>query len=137
MRQDEGDKIAIVTRRGHGDFFRCLGRAALFLLVTLIAAAPASGQTFETKGLQPLSPYGVFSTFSAESLRQNKVGLALGIERSVEPTFWRTIAQLAYGLHDRFEINVTLPYVTDWEHNVDGFEDAYFGVKHRILDEGK
>jgi len=91
---------------------------------------------FDVKGTQPLSPYGIFSTFSAESLKQNKVGIGLTFEKSKEPDFYRTLFQLAYGLHDKFEINVTLPYVADWEHKMDGFEDASLSVKHRILDDG-
>ena len=91
---------------------------------------------FDVKGIQPLSPYGIFSTFSAESLKQNKVGFGLTFEKSKEPDFYRTLFQLAYGLHDKFEINITLPYVADWEENMDGFEDASFAVKHRIVDDG-
>ncbi len=91
---------------------------------------------FDVKGLQPLPPYGVFSTFSAESLKQNKVGLGLGFEKSYGPNFNRTIFQFAYGLHDRFELNMTLPYVLGWQNRVDGFEDVSFGIKHRIMDEG-
>jgi hypothetical protein len=96
-----------------------------------------SAHAFDVKGLQPLSPYGVFSTFSAESLKQNKVGFGLSVEKSYDPNFYRTIFQLAYGLHDKFEFNVTLPYVTEWENRVDGFEDVSLGVKHRVIDEGE
>ncbi|MEW5744118.1 MAG: hypothetical protein AB1805_01580 [Nitrospirota bacterium] len=103
----------------------------LLLLLSFTAA-----EAFEVKGLQPLPPFGVFSTFSAESLRQNKVGLGITVERSNDPDFYRTIAHLAYGLHDRLEFNFTLPYITDWEDRVDGFEDAQFGIKHRVMDEG-
>jgi hypothetical protein len=97
----------------------------------------SSANAFDVKGLQPLPPYGVFSTFSAESLKQNKVGFGLSVEKSYDPNFYRTIFQLAYGLHDKFEFNVTLPYVAEWENRVDGFEDVSFGVKHRVMDEGK
>ena len=117
---------------------RCLGLLTLVLSLSLvIAVSRASAQTFETTGLQPLPPYGVFSTFSAESLKQNRVGLGLSLGRSVEPNFYRTVLQFAYGLHDRFEVLMTLPYVWDWQGDVDGFEDVTFGIKHRILDEDK
>jgi len=117
---------------------RCLGLLTLVLSLSLvIAVSRASAQTFETTGLQPLPPYGVFSTFSAESLKQNRVGLGLSLGRSVEPNFYRTVLQFAYGLHDRFEVLMTLPYVWDWQGDVEGFEDVTFGIKHRILDEDK
>ncbi|MBI5212439.1 MAG: hypothetical protein HY957_03585 [Nitrospirae bacterium] len=105
-----------------------------FLLYLMLFAA--SADAFDVKGLQPLPPYGVFSTFSAESLKQNKVGLGLGIEKSNDPDFYRTIFNFAYGIHDKFEFNITLPYVTEWENRVDGFEDLSLGFKHRVIDEG-
>src|SRR5208337_4189860 len=105
-------------------------------IVLLILIIPVkSGFAFDTEGLRPLAPYGVFSTFSAESLQQNTVGISLGFERSAKPDFYRTTLQLAYGLHDRFEINMTLPYIDNYNH-INGFEDANFGIKHRVLDEG-
>jgi len=107
------------------------------LLLTAHFLLPTYANAFDVKGLQPLSPYGVFSTFSAESLKQNKVGFGLSVERSNDPDFYRTIFQLAYGLHDKFEFDVTLPYVTGWENRVDGFEDVSLGLKHRVIDEGE
>ncbi|MBI3592223.1 MAG: hypothetical protein HY099_01860 [Nitrospirae bacterium] len=108
-----------------------------WLLPIILIITSTSVEAFDIKGLQPLSPYGVFSTFSAESLKQNKIGLGVGLEKSKDPDFYRTIFQLAYGLHDRFELNVTLPHISEWENRLDGFEDISFGVKHRILDEGQ
>ncbi len=104
------------------------------ILLCFILLADASA--FDVKGLQPLPPYGVFSTFSAESLKQNKLGFGLSVEKSNDPDFYRTIFQLAYGLHDKFEFNVTLPYVAEWNGKIDGFEDVSLGIKHRIMDEG-
>jgi hypothetical protein len=104
---------------------------SLFSVLCLLPSAHA----FDIKGLQPLPPYGVFSTFSAESLKQNKVGIGLSFERSGDPDFYRTVFQFAYGLHNKFEFNATLPYVIDWHDRIDGFEDLSLGIKHRIIDE--
>ena len=59
----------------------------------------SAGQSyaFDIKGLQPLAPYGVYSTFSAESLRKGHP-FAIGIERSNQPNYNRFIAQFAYGI---------------------------------------
>ena len=97
----------------------------------------SSAEAFEIKGLQPLSPYGVFSTFSAESLKQNEMGLGLTIEKSSGPDFHRSVFHFAYGLHDKLEFNITLPYITEWLGKIDGFEDLNLGIKHRIMDETK
>ncbi|MGD0282998.1 MAG: hypothetical protein ABSB95_11620 [Dissulfurispiraceae bacterium] len=107
-------------------------------IILIISMMPISSAfAFDVEGLRPLPPYGVFSTFSTESLQQNTVGICLGFERSADPNFYRATAQLAYGIHDRFEIDVTLPYDFNLENHVPGLEDANFGVKHRILDEGQ
>jgi hypothetical protein len=108
--------------------------AALCFAAALLLYCSSHAHAFDVKGLQPLPPYGVFSTFSAESLKQNKVGFALGIERSGSPNFYRTNFNFAYGLHDRVEFNMSLPYVSGW-NNIDGFEDMNFGIKHRLVDE--
>ncbi len=94
-----------------------------------------SANAFDIKGIQPLAPYGVFSTFSAESLKQNQMGFSLNMEKSVDPDFYRAYLNFAYGLHDKFEFNFTLPYVFEWEDSIDGFEDFSMAVKHRLLDE--
>ncbi len=107
-------------------------------IILIISMMPISSAfAFDVEGLRPLPPYGVFSTFSTESLQQNTVGICLGFERSVNPNFYRTTAQIAYGIHDRFEIDMTLPYDFNWGNRVSGLEDANFGVKHRVLDEGQ
>ncbi len=106
---------------------------AIFLLLFFPALAFAG---FDMKGLQPLPPFGVFSTLSAESLKRNEIGMGLGIEKSAEPNFSRTYLQIAYGLHNRLEFNITLPYIFNF-HNGSGFEDFTMGVKHRLRGESK
>lgn len=108
-----------------------------FLFFACFFLLSAYSWAFDIKGLQPLSPYGVFSTFSAESLKHNKVGIGIGFERSGEPDFYRAIFQLAYGLHDKLEFNATIPYVAEREGSIEGLEDMSFGIKHRIMDEGR
>ncbi|MBZ0157902.1 MAG: hypothetical protein K8I29_17025 [Alphaproteobacteria bacterium] len=110
---------------------------ALSLLAFLFCILPpALAAAFDVKGLQPLSPYGVFSAFSAESLPRNKIGFGLGFEKSSEPKIKRFIFQTAYGLTDAVELNATLPYVMEWEDSLEGFEDANLGIKYRFLEEG-
>lgn len=91
---------------------------------------------FDLKGVQPLAPYGVFSTFSAESLKKGTSGLSIEMEKSVQPDFNRLTAHLAYGISDSLELDVTMPYVTQ-EYTTNGFEDIALGLKHRFFDEGK
>ena len=102
-------------------------------LLLSIFLSPA--EAFDIKGLQPVPPYGVFSTFSAESLKQNQVGVSLELERSVHPDFYRTTLKGSYGLHDSFEVLFSVPYVSINRDGSDGLEDVSFGVKHRLLDE--
>ncbi len=92
---------------------------------------------FDIKGLQPVDPYGVFSSFSAQSLAKGKAAFSTGAEMSVSPDFYRFVFKSAYGITDNVELNVTIPYVLGGAGTPDGFEDASFGIKHRFFEEGK
>ncbi|HMK61382.1 MAG TPA: hypothetical protein VK452_09615 [Dissulfurispiraceae bacterium] len=106
-----------------------------FFILSLSALLANTVQAFDIKGLQPVPPYGVFSTFSAESLKQNQIGAGIEMERSIDPDFYRASLKGAYGLHDKFEILFTLPYIFANKDTGDGIEDVSLGVKHRLLDE--
>ncbi|MCL5024234.1 MAG: YjbH domain-containing protein [Nitrospirae bacterium] len=106
----------------------------LFLAVTAHAGYAAG---FDLKGLQPLAPYGVFSTFGAESLKQGRFGIQLGFEKSRQPDYYRFTNQFAYGITDNIEFDLTLPYVLNENRSGDGFEDLSLGIKHRFFEEGK
>lgn len=109
----------------------------LFLLVLfhLLLLVPAEG--YDLKGIQPLSPYGVFSTFSAASFPKGKSGMSFGFERSRQPDYYRYTGQFGHGILDNLELDITLSYVSDWGSSRDGFEDLAIGIKHRFIDEGK
>ncbi|MDP3259974.1 MAG: hypothetical protein Q8M34_05240 [Thermodesulfovibrionales bacterium] len=92
---------------------------------------------FDIKGLQPVAPYGVFSTFSADSLKKGNYAFGAGVEKSAEPDFFRYLFQYAHGINDRIEFMATVPYVDRWENVKSGFEDIALGVKHRFVDEAK
>ncbi len=108
----------------------------LWIVLVILLKTVASVSAFEVEGLQPLAPYGEFSTFSADSLEHNHVGIGEQFEKVVKPNFYRATTEIAYGLHDRFEIDMTFPYVFNYEKKIDGPEDVNFGIRHRVLDEG-
>lgn len=87
-------------------------------------------------GAQPLAPYGVFSTFSTESMQRGTSALALGFERSRHPDFYRYTTQLGYGISDSVEIGITIPFHNE-QHAGTGFEDFAVVLKHRFFEEGK
>lgn len=107
-----------------------------FFLFAVVLSLTDYAHGFDLKGLQPLAPDGVFSTFSAASLKQGATAAALGMEKSENPGFYRLTAQFAYGLSDKVELIATVPYIAGWQGFSDGFEDMALGVKHRFLDEG-
>lgn len=109
----------------------------LFLVFVASLFLINNSYAFEVEGIRPLAPFGVFSTFSAESLGKGRAGVAIGFERSKHPDFYRFTNQFAYGITDRIELDITVPYVLSWQNSVDGFEDIAFGLKHRFFDEGK
>src|SRR5512135_878603 len=102
-------------------------KSVCFLMLGLSFLFTRNVEAFDIKGLQPVPPYGVFSTFSAESLKQNQVGVSIELERSDGPDFYRTTLKGAYGLHDRFEVMFSLPYVSGNKTGEDGIEDISFG----------
>lgn len=109
----------------------------IFIAFLLFFISDSASASFDTKGLQPLPPFGIFSTLSAESLKQNQIGMGIGFEKSSEPNFNRTFFQLAYGLHDRLEFNFTIPYVFKINSGTSGFEDFTMAIKHRLIGESR
>ncbi|MEW6570974.1 MAG: hypothetical protein AB1390_07345 [Nitrospirota bacterium] len=105
-----------------------------FFIFLLLLCGKSYG--FEIKGLQPVDPYGIFSTFSADSLSRGKAAFAGGAEISIDPDLYRFIFKAAYGITDNVELNMTVPYVSGSD-SVDGFEDVALGIKHRFFEEGK
>ena len=115
--------------------FLTMKKCFLFSVIFLFILS-ANSYGFDIKGFQPLDPYGIFSTFSAESLTKGKTAIATGAELSVDPDFYRFVLKTAYGVTDKLEIGMTLPYVFGSD-DPDGFEDASVGFKYRFFDEGK
>lgn len=104
-------------------------------LFTFLLFGPS--HAFDIAGLMPLAPDGVFSTFSTESLPRNKASIELAMERSREPDFYRFTMKAAYGISSNLEFIANVPYVLQYQDDVDGFEDIAIGLKHRFYDEGK
>jgi hypothetical protein len=111
-------------------------RKCLILFVITLLSLCGKTHGFEIKGLQPVDPYGVFSTFSADSLSKGKVAVSTGAEISVDPDFYRLLFKTAYGIIDNVELNMTIPFVFG-SASVDAFEDISLGFKHRFFEEGK
>lgn len=111
-------------------------KRVFFLGLMLLLFANRS-YAFDILGLQPVAPYGVFSTFSTESLPKNKLAFETRLERSTGPNFYRFALLGAYGISDSLEFDITVPYVFHYENSVDGMEDIALGFKHRFYNEGK
>ncbi|HTR44937.1 MAG TPA: transporter [Thermodesulfovibrionales bacterium] len=95
-----------------------------------------SAHALDLEGVQPLAPYGVFSTFSAESLPKGKFDVAFQFEKCRHPDFYRYTAQFGYGISDSIEFGMTVPLHNE-PHNTASFEDIGFALKYRFVDEGK
>lgn len=117
----------------------CSKRVLLLLSVAFfcLILLPVRSHAIDLQGLQPLPPYGVFSTFSAEGPKKGKLGIALSLERSRQPDYYRITNNFGYGITDDLEFGLTIPYVTGWEDNIDGLEDISLRLKYKIIDEGK
>lgn len=109
----------------------------IFYVFAIVLSWFSSTCAFDISGLQPVSPHGVFSTFSTESMSRSKVALEIGAERSREPDFYRLTIKGAYGITDTIEFDITIPYVLNFSDTYDGVEDISLGIRHRFYDEGK
>lgn len=110
---------------------------SIVLLCSIFFPLKGRSYAIDMKGLQPLPPFGVFSTFSAEGLKKGKMGIAISIERSRQPDYYRVTNNFGYGITDNLEFDITIPYVWGWQDEMDGFEDLSYGFKYRMIDEGK
>lgn len=109
----------------------------LLFVILMILPFHKDSYGFDITGLQPTPPYGVFSTFSADSLPKGKIALSTDAEIMFDPDFYRFLFKTAYGITDTIELNMTIPYIHKWADSIDGFEDIAIGLKHRFLDESK
>jgi hypothetical protein len=110
-------------------------KSFIFLVLSLLFISEST-LALDIKGLQPVDPYGVFTTFSAESMQKGNCALSAGAEISIDPDFYRSIVKTAFGVTDTIELLITVPY--DFGNDIrDGFEDASIGIKHRFFNEGK
>ncbi|MEN2986606.1 MAG: hypothetical protein ABDH16_08140 [Thermodesulfovibrionaceae bacterium] len=92
---------------------------------------------FDRKGFSPTSPYSVFSTFSAETPKQNQLATDFSFEFATDPDIKRLNLNISYGLTNRLEVIANLPYNLSYQNskNKNGSEDLNLGFKHRLLDE--
>jgi hypothetical protein len=111
-------------------------RKCFLFCIFIISVLCTNSYGFEIKGLQPVDPYGIFSTFSAESLSKGKVAFSTAGEVTVSPDLYRFIFKTAYGITDNMELGLTVPYEFG-SGSPDGFEDIALGFKHRFFEEGK
>lgn len=111
------------------------GFILLFLAISLFDAR--FSYAGEVSGLQPVPPNGVFSIFSADTIKKTKTATSFSTEMVEEPDFYRFSLALAYGAGEDIELNLNVPYRYEWEGRVDGLEDTAFGFKHRFFKEGK
>jgi len=109
----------------------------ILIIFLIISFLYKDSYGFDITGLQPTAPYGVFSTFSAESLPKGKIAVSGDAEILFDPDFYRFLVKTAYGITNTIEFNMTIPYVYKWNDRIDGLEDIAIGLKHRFIDEGK
>lgn len=98
---------------------------------------PAMVCAYDPLGLQPISPYGIFSVMSAETLHHDKLAMEVSVERSKNPDFYRFGLKGAYGLTDSIELDFMAPFVYRYNDDSEGLEDFSVGFRHRFYDEGK
>jgi len=88
----------------------------------------------ETKGLQPVQPNGIFSSFSAHTLSGGSFAAGLDYEKGIDINYDRLALKASFGITDEAEMLLTVPFILNWDEK-DGFEDINLGFKHKIFSE--
>jgi len=107
---------------------------AIFVLYILFT--PSLLLALDTPGLLPYHPNGTFSTFSPGTLQVGETGITFGLEKTVDPSFFRLTLAGEHGLMENFDILFTVPFVLGLNDS-EGFQDMSVGFKHNIQQEGK
>ena len=115
----------------------------LFGLEDISSAVPLAQQRY----YQPIGTTGVFYVFGAKTLKKGQIGIelqgdfaeAVGYAGGHDPDQNTIALRLGYGLLDKLEIGLDIPY-TFWEADSvnfvhSSFDDVSFGVKYRLVDE--
>lgn len=68
---------------------------------------------------------------------KGKSGIAVSLERSRQPDYYRITGNFWYGITDNLEFGISIPYVSKWQDDTDGMEDISIALKYRLIDEGK
>lgn len=113
-------------------------KKGLIILISLIIFTSPC-YSFDRKGFSPTSPFSIFSTFSTDTPNQNQVAADFLFDLVREPEIRRLNLNLSYGLTDKIEIIMGIPYVFRYSNFTDeqGFEEFNLGFKHRVIDETK
>lgn len=107
---------------------------SFFLLFLLFPSVRSDAQ--ELSFVNPLAPYSVFRTWSAFSLPKGSTSISYSIERAKDPSFYRHILGLSYGVSNRAEVTLNVPYVDNLQGG-SGFEDIGGAFKYRVRGEGR
>ncbi|MEO5358265.1 MAG: YjbH domain-containing protein [Nitrospirae bacterium YQR-1] len=121
--------LLFLPMTGHKGVFFVFAAIVLFIVVT----AGKKAHCFDFKGLQPVQPHGVFSTFSATTNEKGAAALGIDLEQSVDPTFYRITSSVSYSLTDIVEFSASVPF--SMKTSEYGFEDPAVGIKARIFEE--
>ncbi len=100
----------------------------LFILLMVVRVTEAIDSMPE-----PFAPYGLFDVFSAETLGKGESAYSLKLERSIEPDYYRFVAEYATGITDKIEFSILFPYVVS--DPVDGMDDISMALKYRFINE--
>ncbi len=110
---------------------------SFFLLLLFLLVPSVRSNAEELNLVTPLAPYSVFNTWSAFSLPKGGTSISYSMERSKAPSFYRHTLGLSYGVSNRAEVTLDLPYVDNLQGEGSGFEDLGGAFKYRVADEGR
>ncbi|MBF0517997.1 MAG: hypothetical protein HQK97_12965 [Nitrospirae bacterium] len=110
-------------------------RCVILLTCVFIFSCAAAAYALDVKGLQPLAPHGVFSTFSTSTNPAGIFATQFELEQSIDPSSYQLNSSVSFAITDTAEASATIPYLLKTGES--GFEDAAIGIKGRFVEEGE
>lgn len=126
-------------RGGKGIFlaWRRLPVYLIFLILAFLQAEPAAA--FDPDIVKPVAPNGIIETFGTQSLQTNSFAMGVDLEYARHETYYLSNFGFAYGITNRIEFTLNVPYVYNLEANppanFSGVEDVGAALKYRFLDQ--
>ncbi|MFC1769870.1 hypothetical protein ACFLZI_02285 [Nitrospirota bacterium] len=106
----------------------------VYLLLFLCFAVGSPALALDSTVYVSPAPLGLFSTSSTDTPGFNEYYIGFGMERAENPDYYRYTLSVAYGVSEKLELGLNLPYIKD---ELNSPEDMRLALKYRVFGKGR